>query len=119
MSYYIAFLDTNNVVTGIVESPDDSQEWIDVFAERHNCKCVVTAKDGSIRGKYAHVGDVYRSDVDAFMGPSPYPSWVINSSTKQWESPVGPCPDDDPDLFYDWDESKGEWVIIHDSALGI
>ena len=31
--------------------------------------------------------------VDAFIGPKPYPSWVLNKSTCQWESPV-PMPTD-------------------------
>lgn len=116
MSAYIAFLDSNNVVTQIIQSPDDGQDWAAIWGQKHNCDCIVTAKDGSIRNKYAQVGDTYYADMDAFIEPSPYPSWGLNKTTKQWEPPVE-MPDDE-DLIFAWDESKENWVIIYDFAWG-
>ena len=116
MSAYIAFLDSNNVVTQIIQSPDDGQDWAAIWGQKHDCDCIVTAKDGSIRNKYAQVGDTYYADIDAFIGPKPYESWVLNESEKKWEAPVE-MPDDE-DLIFAWDESKENWVIIYDPAWG-
>lgn len=115
MSIYIAFLDANNEVTQIIKSPDDGQDWVSIYAERHGCTCIETAKDGSIRGKYADVGDTYYADVDAFIEPRPFPSWTLNKSEKRWDPPV-PMPDDE--LFYRWDEDRGNWQIYWDPLWG-
>ena len=115
MSAYIAFLDSNNVVTQIVQSPDDGQDWAAIWSQKHDCACIVTAKDGSIRNKYAQPGDSYYADIDAFLEPKPYESWVLNESEKKWQAPVE-MPDDE-DLIFAWDESKENWVIIYDVAI--
>ena len=39
--------------------------------------------------------------------PSPFPSWIYNSNTCQWEAPVV-CPDDGKQ--YRWDEDQVIWV---------
>ena len=115
MATYIAFLDSNNVVTQVVQSPDDGQDWASIWAERHGCTCIVTAKDDSVRNKYAQIGDAYYQDVDAFIGPRPYPSWSLNKTAKRWEAPVAK-PDDE--LIYEWDEDAGNWTIVYDPAWG-
>ena len=115
MSELIAFLDSNNVVTQIVQSPDDGQDWAAIWGQKHDCDCIVTAKDGSIRNKYAQPGDSYYADIDAFLEPKPYESWVLNESEKKWQAPVE-MPDDE-DLIFAWDESKENWVIIYDVAI--
>jgi hypothetical protein len=115
MSAYIAFLDSNNVVTQVIQSPDDGQDWAAIWEQQHNCTCIVTAKDNSIRNKYAEVGDTYYAEMDAFIGPSPYPSWSLNKATKRWEAPVA-MPDDE-DLIFEWDEGRGDWVIVYDAAI--
>lgn len=115
MSAYIAFIDSSNLVTQVIQSPDDGQDWAAIWEQQHNCTCILTAKDNSIRNKYAEVGDTYYADIDAFIGPSPYPSWALNKTTKQWEAPV-PMPDDE--LSYAWDEDTANWVIVYDPAWG-
>lgn len=111
MSAYIAFLDSNNVVTQIVQSPDDGQDWATIWGQKHKCACIVTAKDNSICNKYAQVGDKYYPDLEAFIGPQPYPSWSLNTTAKQWEPPVE-MPDDE--LIYQWNETKQNWIIVWD-----
>jgi hypothetical protein len=39
-------------------------------------------------------------------GPSPYPSWVYNEESQQWEAPL-PRP---ADYWWVWDESSQQWV---------
>lgn len=115
MSEYIAFLDSNNLVTQIVEGPDDGQDWVSIFAERHGCTCVATKKDGSIRNKYAQVGDTYYADIDSFIGPCPHAGWTLNKSAKSWEAPI-PKPDDselgEGDLHFYWSDVSNDWEIM-------
>jgi len=63
--------------------------------------------DGTpLRKNYAGIGDTYDSALDAFIPPQPYPSWVLNEDTCQWEAPVA-YPDDDKDYY--WDEETQSW----------
>lgn len=60
-----------------------------------------------LRKNYAGVGYTYNSQRDAFISPQPYPSWTLNESTYQWDSPVA-APTDGK--MYTWDESTTSWV---------
>lgn len=39
------------------------------------------------RGNYARIGYVYDAKLDAFIAPQPDPTWVLNTTTFQWEAP--------------------------------
>ena len=105
---YIAFLDSDNVVTQVVKTPDDSTDWAAVWSDRHNCQCIETCKDGSIRHLYGTPGHTYYEDIDAFMEPAPYSSWVLNKEVPAWEAPV-PMPADSDEFNYVWDEKSVNW----------
>ena len=59
------------------------------------------------RKNYAGVGFKYDGNRDVFIPPQPYPSWILNENTCQWEAPVK-----QPDGRYRWDESSLSWVEI-------
>jgi len=40
------------------------------------------------RKNFAGIGFTYDEQRDAFIPPSPYPSWVLNEETCQWEPPT-------------------------------
>ena len=69
--------------------------------------------DGGIalRKNYAGRGYTYDKTRDAFIVPKPYPSWLLNEETCQWNAP-NPYPDDaaDPEISYTWDEDNTQWV---------
>lgn len=67
--------------------------------------------DGGVplRANYAGVGHTYDIVNDVFYGPSPFPSWVLNTTSWLWEAPV-PKPDDGK--MYAWDEANLQWVEI-------
>jgi len=71
-----------------------------------------TSYNGNIRKNYAGIGYTYRADIDAFVPPKPYPSWVLNDAA-QWEAPV-PMPDDEK--MYSWDEDTQSWVEVQTPA---
>tara|TARA_R110000824_G_scaffold355995_1_gene543203 strand:- start:341 stop:697 length:357 start_codon:yes stop_codon:yes gene_type:complete len=63
----------------------------------------------TLRFNYASIGDVYDAVRDAFIAPSPYPSWVIDEATCRWKAPSA-YPDDGK--IYEWDEDSTAWVEI-------
>lgn len=71
-----------------------------------------TSYNASFRYNYAGIGytfDPTPSPNGAFIPPKPYPSWLLNTNTFQWEPPV-PYPTDGG--IYEWDEATQSWVPI-------
>lgn len=68
-----------------------------------------TSYNGNIRKNYAGIGYTYHADIDAFVPPQPFASWLLNTDTAQWEAPV-PMPNDGE--MYRWDEEVGNWVLM-------
>lgn len=71
-----------------------------------------TSYNASFRYNYAGVGYTYDPAAQpdgAFIPPKPYPSWLLNTNTYQWEPPV-PYPNDGNQ--YQWDEATQSWVLV-------
>jgi hypothetical protein len=68
-----------------------------------------TSYTASYRKNYAGIGYTYDPVLDAFIPPQPYPSWLLNTTTCQWQAPV-PYPDDGK--TYKWDETTLSWVLV-------
>ena len=53
------------------------------------------------------VGMTYSTDMDQFIIDSPYPSWVLNANTMEWEAPVEKPQDvDDGDVPLEEDDKE-------------
>jgi hypothetical protein len=70
---------------------------------------ILTSSDGSIRYNQAKVGDIYDTERDAFISPSPYPSWVLNNNKMIYEAPVRLGDGKTLDEWM-WDENEQAWV---------
>ena len=66
-----------------------------------------TSYNGNKRKNYAGISYSYDAVRDAFIAPQPFPSWVLNEKSCQWEAPV-PMPTDGK--RYAWDEDAKAWV---------
>lgn len=75
------------------------------FAQSLGGTWLQTYKDGT-RKHFAGIGFTYDARLDAFIPPSPYPSWLLDEATCTWEAPV-PMPPGGP---WVWDEDYEEWV---------
>ena len=122
MAHY-AFIDENNIVTEVIAGRDEDDliegvtSWEDYYGAFRNQRCLRTScntrggqhfQDGvAFRGNYAGIGFEYREDLDAFIPPQPFPSWVLNEQTFNWEAPV-PYPEDGG--VYTLDEDAGDWI---------
>lgn len=62
-----------------------------------------------LRKNFAGVGYTYDAERDAFIPPSPYPSWQLNEDTCQWDCPIS-MPQDGRD--YIWNEEQQAWVPL-------
>lgn len=69
----------------------------------------------ALRKNYAGIGYTYDAERDAFIPPSPFPSWVLDEESCLWNSPV-PYPDDGKN--YVWDEASGAWVEVTAEPVG-
>ena len=75
-----------------------------------------TSYNNSTRVRYAGIGYSYNAELDAFIAPKPFTSWVLNTETADWVSPVGPAPSlTEAEVtalsYYTWDEENGEWDL--------
>lgn len=49
---------------------------------------VETSLDGSIRNKYAGIGDEFDPDIDKFIRTVPFPSWVLDKERGMYMPPI-------------------------------
>lgn len=94
----------------------DSSSWIQTSYNTRRGKHYAPnswEEDGGValRKNYAGIGFSYDSTRDAFIPPKPFPSWIFNESTCDWDSPV-PYPSDSEDQQYYWDEPSKTWKIV-------
>jgi hypothetical protein len=68
-----------------------------------------TSYNANFRKNLAGVGYTYNSDLDAFIPPKPFPSWLLNTETCQWVPPT-PYPSDGN--LYTWDEETQSWIEL-------
>lgn len=119
MAHY-AFLDENNIVTEVIIGKDEGEDGVDWEQWYGNfrgqvCKRTSYNTVGNkhlnggtpFRKNYAGIGYTYRADIDAFVAPKPYPSWILNANA-QWEAPVA-MPTDGQ--MYSWDEATTSWKV--------
>jgi hypothetical protein len=62
-----------------------------------------------LRKNYAGIGFTYDAERDAFIPPSPFPSWLLNEDTCLWDAPV---PRTDDGKSYAWDEGTLSWIEV-------
>jgi len=117
---HFAQLDENNVVTQVIVVNNnecmldgEENETIGVVFCKSlfgsNTRWKQTSYNSTIRKNFAGIGYTYNSDLDAFIPPKPFDSWVLNQESCKWEAPV-PYPDDNN--TYVWDEESKNWTLI-------
>jgi len=127
---HFAKLDENNLVTFVTvgRQEDDGKEQElfertgDVYKQtsyntrggiHYNAETGEVSEDQSkaFRKNYAGIGYSYDEDLDAFIPPKPYNSWVLNEDTCLWESPIS-YPEDGE--MYSWNEEDQSWDSIEE-----
>ena len=76
----------------------------------------------AFRGNYAGIGYTWDEDNQIFWPKKPYASWVKNTSTASWDSPIGDAPDltaeqisqneaETHSWYYAWNEDGQSWDL--------
>jgi len=68
---------------------------------------------GGSRFNYPGPRFSYDADRDAFIPPTPYPSWVLDEATCLWVAPIDYPADGGQ---YVWDEETTDWVEVQDET---
>lgn len=111
MSHW-AEIDENNIVLRVLVGNNNEADEGEAFMNSLGGRWVKTSYNGTIRKNFAGIGDSYNEELDAFVAQQPFPSWILNSETAQWEAPI-PYPTDG--IVYIWDEETTEWKArVHD-----
>jgi hypothetical protein len=68
----------------------------------------------ALRGNYAGIGYTWDKDNNIFYPKKPYASWVLNTTTADWHSPIGDAPDLTAEekaagTRYAWNEDGQSW----------
>jgi len=127
-------LDENNVVTQvIVVANEDTTDTNGVEVEEIGvafCKKLLgaetnwkqTSYNNNFRVRYAGIGYSFSEELNAFIAPSPFPSWTLVEETADWVSPLGAAPTLTEEQitsrsFYRWNEEAYQadnttgWVL--------
>jgi len=112
---HFAKVNNNIVEQVIVAEPEFFETFVDTspgewIQTSYNTKGGVHASGGTpLRKNFAGIGFTYDKDLDAFIPPKPFNSWVLNEETCLWDPPTSE-PNDDKN--YRWDESTTSWVEV-------
>ena len=134
MAHY-AFLDENNIVTDVIVGVHeneyienwDPESWYANFRGQKCKRTSINAKFGKkidpetrlpvepeevgFRKNYAQIDGTYNSELDAFLNPKPFPSWILNEENCRWEAPIRNPQLDNPAIDHHWDEDVQNWVV--------
>ena len=81
----------------------------------------------AFRGNYAGIGYEWDEENNMFFPKKPFPSWIKNTTTASWQSPVGDAPDLTEEQEsqneagthkwrYDWNETDQQWDLTDSLA---
>ena len=81
----------------------------------------------ALRGNYAGIGYTWDEENNIFWPPKPYPSWVKNTTTATWNSPIGDCPaltaeqqaDESNVYYYTWNEENQTWDLGTSAPINV
>ena len=89
--------------------------WIQTSLNTNGGKHSSGDDSKALRGNYAGIGYIWDEDNNIFYTKKPYASWVLNTTTASWHSPIGDAPDDLTDeekaayTYYAWNEAGQSW----------
>ncbi len=124
MAYY-AFLDENNIVTQVIVGLDEGgeEDWEQIYSHRRGQVCKRTSyntRDGvhllgktPFRRNYAGIGYYYSEELDAFIPPKPFNSWVLDEETCLW-NPSVEYPNDGQQYYWseeEYNNSGNGWIL--------
>lgn len=103
-----AQVNENNIVVAVIRSAtEDNSIPGTVIPENH--RWIRTSYSGSIRKRFAGIGMTYDEERDVFLCQKPFPSWVLNETTLEWNAPVAKPGDE---WYWNWSEDEQNWIDV-------
>lgn len=115
---HFAEIGLNNIVVRVIVV--SNQELLDeygVYQEQRGIdfcrglfgggRWIQTSYNNTFRKNFAGEGYTYDTDLDAFIPPKPFDSWILNEETCSFEPPVA-YPNDGN--LYTWNEEQVTWL---------
>ena len=104
--WYVNWVQTSyNIRGGVYYDCNTNEPYAD--------QSIIELENGRKRQNFASIGFNYDSERNAFIPPTPFPSWILNEDTCLWGPPI-PVPEDSVGLNgnkkYEWNEPKKEWT---------
>jgi hypothetical protein len=109
-----------------------AQMWIQTSYNTRGNKHYTNSEESAdqskaFRGNYAGIGMIWDEDNQIFWPPKPYPSWVKNTTSAQWQSPIGDAPALTAEQqsqneaqthawYYAWNEANQSWDLTDGAA---
>ena len=117
MKYFAKLDNTHTVITvNCVSDNDAPTEEVGVafLSKLYNyAYWKQTYKDGT-RKNFGNIGCQYSTSRDAFIPKQPYPSWVLNDETCNWDAPVAEPDDGEKHV---WNETSKTWEAFNSDGL--
>lgn len=110
---HFARIDENNIVQEVLVVPDEQQHRGNDFLSIDlglGGRWIQTSYNSNIRKMFAGVGYSYNEELDIFLPPKPFNSWVLNETKGEWEAP-SPRPVVENTKVAIWDEDSLDWRI--------
>ena len=119
---HFAQLDENNIVTQVIVVSNN--ELLDANGvEREElgigfCQRLFggnwkqTSYNHNFRKRYAGIGYTYNAELDAFVPPKPFASWILDTEEANWKAPVDMPADagmGEGQKMYTWNEETTSW----------
>ena len=104
-----------------------AQMWIQTSYNTSGNKHNSGDNSKAFRGNYAGIGYEWDEDNNMFFPKKPYASWVKNTTTANWESPIGDAPALTAEQIsqneagtnfwqYSWNEEGQSWDLTDHNA---
>ena len=106
MSHW-AELDENNKVLRVIVGNNKAKDEGAAFVNLLGGTWLKTSYNKTIRKNFAEPGGSYSPELDAFLPPKFFESWILDEETFTWKAPV-PMPEDGT-KFWQWNEETLSW----------
>ena len=104
-----------------------AQMWIQTSYNAYSNKHSSGDNSKAFRGNYAGIGHTWDEDNNIFWPKNPFASWVQDTTTASWKSPIGDAPALTAEQesqntagtnkwHYNWNESGQSWDLTDDLA---
>jgi len=110
---HFARIDENNIVQEVLVVPDEQQHRGEEFLSVDlglGGRWIQTSYNNNIRKVFAGLGYSYNEELDIFLAPKPYPSWVIDPVEQAWVPPIVRPTVENTQVAI-WDEDALDWRI--------